>query len=329
MDKQYPSQEFKDAVESAPSLKGKYTKPNESLTELEKAILSHQGLINEDGTLKDEAIRKEDPKSKLPPGFSAPVPLEELAPEQASKLADEIADIKGEHAEQAKPDTSIQLDGEGVPPPKFAENDADAHTVEPLRENEYRSSQQKSIRELIEGSDEPVRCWQCGWDHRESFKPPSYTEEDKLAFIRHILSDGRFFKTYELFGGEIEVQFRSRTQQEIELIMEYARLAFNEQKLAGWGDVQAQLQRYNIVAAVAGIRAREDNGFRKFKPLCEFGDTPDAVKAMDAAFLSSGRSSGMFNIVTAQWMEFERLYGWFSSRAHDSDFWKAVAGDHS
>lgn len=136
--------------------------------------------------------------------------------------------------------------------------------------------------------------------------------------------EGRFYKDYEVFGGAMTIRFRSRTQHELDLILDAGREELKNEKLAGMGDLTAQVQSYHVAASIDRITQTDGDEKTEFKALDEVGD----VKKVDEAVFGEGRASAFYNVTMALWMEFERLYGWFSSKAHEADFWKAADGDH-
>ena len=322
----------REQLEQAPSLRGSFTRKDQPITELERAVARHQGLLEDDGTLKSEALEKVLPP--LPSNMPQTIPLEELVPEKAAGIEAAIQAAKGEHAPDAVEDVEKQVET-GLAPPPFDDTELSAGPGEPPGDNQSAAAA-VDLRQLIRGAKEPLYCGYCGWDQRDSFKPPPFTEEDKLAFIRHVMSkSGRFFKRFTLLGGKVKVTLRSRSQAELEAIMECARQELKAEELTGIGDLQAQLQRYHIAASVCKIVDQETpEDSQEFAPLDVQLDKLNtaakaAVQAKDKAVFGAGQSTGMYTIITTRWMEFERLYGYFASRAHDPDFWTAAAGDHS
>ncbi len=62
---------------------------------------------------------------------------------------------------------------------------------------------------------EPVEftlCPHCGLDY--SVYEEEVSEEDKEAWVRHILGESYFKKTFSLMGGRLEVTLRSRKDYE-------------------------------------------------------------------------------------------------------------------
>lgn len=333
-------------LSSYPSLAGKFANRGARLTPQERAVAKFQGLLNDDGTLKEEAIAQPEQVINLPPGVSAPVPLESLV-ENAEEVEEQIRGIKGDFAKEAVVDGDKQL-GEGLQPPDFSEGDGRGAEDS---DGDFRTTT-VPLGLLIEQSADPVKCSHCGYDLRNAFTDPPYTEDDKMAFVRHVMSDtGRFYKTYSLLGGRVRIRLRSRSQAELEIILQVARQQMKDDKLIGMGDLAAQLQRYHMVASIdrlscdsadeeqpsetkefMTLNARVESARKKDNRSPEDDDTvllTKCVKDMDAAVFGGGRGTALFNTVMAHWMEFERLYGWFAAKAHDPDFWNAVGGELS
>lgn len=56
-------------------------------------------------------------------------------------------------------------------------------------------------------------CCRCGHDNKIKLHV-DVSDEDKVKFRRAMLTDTRFTKVYELFGGDVAVSFRSLTEDE-------------------------------------------------------------------------------------------------------------------
>jgi hypothetical protein len=57
---------------------------------------------------------------------------------------------------------------------------------------------------------------------RQKPKPPvDVTEEDRDAFMRHVLGSGRFTKTYTTAKGSIRIKIQTRTTAENDIVHEY------------------------------------------------------------------------------------------------------------
>ncbi len=175
-----------EELKKYPDIRGRLH-PGASLTELERAVASFQDLLNDDGSVKEEALvpapEGDDMSARLPNVVS----LESLTPD-AEKIEQEIHEIQGEHAPAAEVDDDTQIDAP-LPPPGFDEDSTPGPPpgvpVDDAEENhEPLVPAVADLGALIAKSLEPFRCAHCGWDQRQTFKEPEYTEENKLAFIR-------------------------------------------------------------------------------------------------------------------------------------------------
>lgn len=318
--------EFSDEqLRSAPSLKGKFDSKKQPLTDLERAVAAHQGLLEDDGTLKDAAVRPVPPT--IPSNMPQTLSLEELMPEGADGIKSQIMEVRGANAKSAVVEEDKQVDT-GLQPPELNDEVVASTSVNEPGANQTGAAT-VDIKKIIKDYNEPVRCSYCGWDQRAAFRPPDVTDEDKLAFIRHIMStSGRFFKEYKIFGGNISIVLRSRSQAELEAILMCARQELKDGELAGVGDLQAQLQRYHISAAVAEIINHKDSkGSIQFDTLASLlgvKTAKEAVHSKDKDVFGEGRSTGLYTIISSLWLEFERLYGYLIYQAHTKDFWEAA-----
>ena len=308
----------REELDAAPSLVGKFHDKNVKLTLDEREVLAHQGLLNEDGTLKDEALVPKNPLENLPAGVQAPVRLEDLEPDAAAAIESEVGEVRGEISEEAKVDKDKQVSAP-LEAPDFGQGgpgvDADDSGFDPGSVD---------VPAVLANSPDPVLCTHCGFDVREQFNDPPCAESDKQAFLRHILSSGgRFQKSYELFGGDVVLTLRSRTQKEVEMILTQARLDAKAMDMSV-GDYTAQINRYLVAASVDKIEDKE-NEIASFTCLEQLDDENPVVTATDKVY-GEGRPTAVVAAITTAWMEFDRLYNWLSSKAHSPDFWKAAPG---
>lgn len=300
-----------EQLQNAQSLRGKF-RPGYRLTDAERQVAEFQGLLNPDGTLKTEAMvaADGDKTPKIPV-----VPLSEIA--NTDELEGRIAEIRGGATPSVEPPDTA----DGLPPPT-----EEAPTVQP---EAVSPSEPSNIARVLAEAKEPVLCGHCGWDHRVFFQDPACDEQDRAAFVRHVMSrNGRFFKDFKLFDGQVTVRMRSRLQDEVETIVEAARKQMHGGNLVGTGDWQVQLQRYSVAASVESIVHGPDS--QVFPTLAESRERcdDDDVKAVENLCndVFGGRSVALYNAITAIWIEFERLYGWLTSRAHSENFWRAARG---
>lgn len=307
-----------EEIAKAPSLKGKFDNVNVRLTPLEKAVAEAQGLLETTGKLKAEAITAKAKFDSLPAGISMPVPIEDVVKDPDS-LTNKINEIKGQTKKPVNEvDESLQLEKGGLEAPDL-ENVVATETG--------MSNQGVSVELLIKQSKTPIACSHCGFDQRDTYKPPECSEEDKIAFVRHFCSkEGRFFKEYEAFNGQVKITFRTRTQEEVDYVSEYIRKLIKDEKLVGDEAIVAKLNRLYAAISVHIISFSEEIP-EKFSRLSD-NKTQKALENFDKEIFGT-RSEMLCRVIMSSWLEFERLYSWMAARAYDKDFWKAVDGVHS
>ena len=291
-----------------PSLKGKFDRKDQFITELEREAAKKQGLIDDAGLLTDEAIK---PKPSEDDGLA--VPLSMITP-RANSILEKVEDIVEEikNPEGLKAPDGVAPISDGLAPPDGTTPEIGELDMSPA---EYLSKCSHS-----------VECNRCGWDLRNAFVPPKYTDDDKEAFVRHLMSrNGRFFKEFPLLSGNIAVVFHSRLQSETDAIVKAAMQYFNGKDSFGVSDVAAYLQKLNMAASIHRFAdIAQPTNSEQFKPFSELmvGGQAVAVDALLNRFAEW--PSALNSAICAAWNEFEQLYAWFTSKAYDPDFWKAA-----
>lgn len=307
-------------------LRGK-VRPGVSLSPSEMQALKKQGLVDE-GTGKLRPAALIPPSSETTKGrkrkavVPIPVPLVQADPEAARALDETIGQLKQADLESLK---KMMLGPALEPPP--AEPAPEVSTMAGLTEPDAATAIARSSR--------PVACPQCGWDHRLKFQSPACEQEDKAAFLRHLLSRnsaGRFFKEYPIVDGSIRVRFRSRTDEENVAIWEQVKRDVLSEKEGGAGrllnemEMQLQFLRYQLISSldrISGVDVPET-----FPSILE-GAQPgekDWLHKQYKSRLGGSQPAIWYNILVAKFLEFERLYSWLASRAYEPDFWKPAAG---
>lgn len=289
---------------AAPSLAGKMRRGTK-LTDFERAVANYQGLLGPDGALIETAYAK--PEAERPTVEATPV---EHLIDDPTGLLEELEQAK--LAGSAKTMPAISTDS------RIDEPLAAPGTVDSLDLTKLTAAQ---IEIALRSAQTPIHCPHCAHDQRAIFAEPPVTPEDKAAFIRHIFSTGRFFKTFQLFGGEITLQLRSRTSDEATKVYEHVRAAATKQTL-GAADVVVRMQQLFCANAVAEIT------FGKERKVFDVAGerTPDVVYT---DVFGGERAAALYNAVFTVYLEFERLYDWLTSRASDPNFWKTAVGSHS
>lgn len=327
----------KEQLENAPPLSGKFDNV-EDMTELERAVAEHQGLLTPEGDLKEDAKRKPPKKLDLPGHLEPPMRLEDLSPDagEVNRGIEEMKARLAKEAEAKKGEAEGRLD-QPLPPPSF-----DAAEPPPTSSALPLPAEMKdvAITEAIVSAKEPIPCGHCGWDIRQTFQPPKVSEDDKAAFIRHVMSrTGRFYKSYKLFDL-MTLEMRSLTQTETDEILRQLRKDTRSERIETGGEFSVQLQRYQVAASVRRIMAFSGEPENKVKEIAEAEifptldelvkqKTDEPVRHLEQLVIGENMPTGLYSALVAVWLEFSRLYGWLSSHAHESSFWQAAAGSRS
>ena len=83
---------------------------------------------------------------------------------------------------------------------------------------------QQAAAEEKEAVATAVTCPKCG-AALISPQPVALTAEDKHNWLSHVLGEPRFRKTYQLYGGKVDVTFHTRTAKESDDVVKQVRLS--------------------------------------------------------------------------------------------------------
>jgi hypothetical protein len=180
-----------------------------------------------------------------------------------------------------------------------------------------------------------VKCPNCGWEVDHSIGEP--TKDDKRNWLKAILSNKPFEKTYELFNGQLSVRFRSRTVQDQQLI--------HEQLINETANGSIPDKPPHLALASHGLRMRQLSLAASYvqnssmtKPLPMVGS--EEAKKMYATYINeknnvvaaaylaifSDWSEPLFNSVMKLMVDFDTLCFRLMDASVASDFWKETAG---
>jgi hypothetical protein len=189
----------------------------------------------------------------------------------------------------------------------------------------------------------PVICRQCGWDQaHDTVVEPS--DDEKISFLHTLLGGTIFQKSYSLFGGNLNVQFRTLTVGELDSI--YAE-AFKAQKagvLATSTDYYEYINRLRLSLQLSKLEAtgaamhhdlpvslklwpdflREARNTDR-----EYSDQDQETETIHEQiqrYLRDNvlRSELLQRSVTNKCNDFNRLVAKLEARVDDSDFWKTI-----
>jgi len=162
-----------------------------------------------------------------PPANVQRISVDRLSPDERQELEEQGRDLTGEFVD-------IELDQRRPPTDPTAPERAKA--VEELESviKQPAPAQQPSNQALAEISElqaenrrlqqelekKPEHCPRCAWP---TAMPVEHlpTDEDITNFLESVVSGEVFVKSYELYGGAVQVEFRTRLSCEMEAIKEH------------------------------------------------------------------------------------------------------------
>lgn len=98
-------------------------------------------------------------------------------------------------------------------------------------------------------------CIQCGWDQDvPAIEEPEH--HDKIAFLQAILGHKVFTKRYTMFGGNLEVTFRTLTIREIDAMYEQSYKSQLSGMIKTSADYYENLNRLRLYLQLTGISAK-------------------------------------------------------------------------
>ena len=183
---------------------------------------------------------------------------------------------------------------------------------------------------------EPIKsCPACG----ALLEDPSEvlpTDEDKDAWLRHVLGETRFVRTYTLFGGKVEITFRTRTSAENDIIFNQLSDEVRAGEINEFGGIMspayyARLNRLMLMYSLKGVEFRDktepightypevtDAAYPKAD---DKDERPLVVRAHDKLFGGPGLSAGLLAGMQTVHRRFESLVVTMTRHADDPGFW--------
>jgi hypothetical protein len=189
----------------------------------------------------------------------------------------------------------------------------------------------------------PKTCKNCGFDPDKD--PVEVTEMDKEEFVRSILAQRPFTKTFAMFGGRMKITFRIRTMQENDLIAEQCSLEINDGRIPTTSLGLAsqvyhiRLRRLQMAVSIARIEptspvefpaVASEEGRKRYAP--QYIEDEGKKKlfnncvgvAHDKIF--SDWPEPVFAMAYKLYAQFEQTYVRLMEQSLNSDFWKEVVG---
>jgi len=122
--------------------------------------------------------------------------------------------------------------------------------IPPVQEPEPENSSQEQNSEPAKMEGE---CPMCGLDL--ATEPNEPTVHDKMAYIAVVLGDlPRFRKTVSLYGGRLQIVFRSLLPREVDLALKEADIALNAGDIMNIGHYARVTEAYKMCMSIAEVR---------------------------------------------------------------------------
>jgi len=173
-------------------------------------------------------------------------------------------------------------------------------------------------------------CQRCGWDTREDYEA-NVTEADKSIYMQSLVGLVPFMKTFELYGGNLQVTLRSLRAEELDMCIEQTHIDSESGAVSTPADYIETLSRYRAALQLVAISGGELNV--KF---------PENLKAWQEQIKSADSTNTQVHYIweqiaerlnlTESWnrtlvqlvMEFNNTVVQLEAKSREPDFWKAI-----
>jgi hypothetical protein len=189
----------------------------------------------------------------------------------------------------------------------------------------------------------PDICGQCGWDQSQ----PTITEptdEEKLGFLHTLLGMKNFTKVYPMFGGAVEVTFRTLTVSELDSLYKEAFRAQQIGSIKTTGDYYEYINRLRINLQLQSLKGtevalhhvlpeslelwedflRETRNTDRKNSYQDQETDPIHDQIRDYIVGTILKTEVLQRTVTHECNKFNRLVAKLEARVDDSDFWKTT-----
>lgn len=171
-------------------------------------------------------------------------------------------------------------------------------------------------------------CIHCGWPvgTREGCEPDRM---DKQMFVAAVLGQQRFYKTYDLLGGQLSVCFRTLTIKENDLVIKQLIQDWNDGKISGPAHSVTEAARYQLALGLDSIATNV--GPIKMAPLEDYEyDEPEKGTILPdiATYVQTTaiKTEHLRRIISKAHAHFVETVSKLEAMAETPDFWKATAG---
>ena len=176
-------------------------------------------------------------------------------------------------------------------------------------------------------------CTKCGWDTRGDFNVEP-TVADRQSFMRAVLTEVPFEKTYTLLDGQLLVTFATPDVRHADIVAKHVRWQ------ASIGNIDVRLLmvagiRAAMAMSITRVEVRDGNGavvkIDKYPsaidephPPVTYRKTDDSACDRAHAAIFEKMSQIKYELIYRQYVLFERLCQKLQAHADDPDFWKAT-----
>jgi hypothetical protein len=178
-------------------------------------------------------------------------------------------------------------------------------------------------------AEEITLCPHCGQDYTRAASEIS--EEDKEAWIRHVLGEEYFTKTFEVFGGRMKVTFRSRKDYENrDISLELSKYVQDLKSIINSQSIHAEVSKYNLAISLQEIVTYDKEGVpdtRVFPPIPkeEFFRAWEKEGSSVSKRLYEERIAdlgpGQIAALSTSMLRFDQLQLDLARHSNDPDFW--------
>lgn len=185
-------------------------------------------------------------------------------------------------------------------------------------------------------------CPHCSWDlsQPDVAEPP---HADKMSFLHCLLGQATYTKTYPLYGGNVEVTFRTLTTREIDVVYKQAFLDQELGKINTDVDYWERVNRYRLLLQLVTYKAKGPKGFvhdlhdgysKEANPDADsVWVTPDraaelpanetGIPAIENYLIENVlKTEAVFRFVNNACSQFNRVVAKMEAMADNSDFWQ-------
>lgn len=234
-----------------------------------------------------------------------------------------------EELEVPEPSSAVELPPEAEPEP------------EPKPEPEPEPEPEPADHEHKHATINNV-CNHCGWDQTVAVIGEP-TAQDKLSFLQSVLGAKPYSKSYSVFGGHLQLKFRTLTIKEIDKLYADTFTAQQEGKISTASDYYEYLNRLRMNVQLVSVKgkkvplhhslptgmdktanAQADSHWEDF--LKEKGVYTEgeglALQIQDYVMENVLNTEQLLRVVSFECQKFNRLAAKLEARVDDSDFWK-------